>query len=89
MAYLYVRQRVADFDHWYKIFKSHAQAQREAGLKNLQLLRDVADQNIIVCIFEVENLEKARAFTEAPEASIAQKESGIIGEPEVLFLEEV
>ncbi|UCC39764.1 MAG: hypothetical protein JSV96_18635 [Candidatus Aminicenantes bacterium] len=89
MLYLLVRHRVADFDKWYSVFKSHAEAQREAGLKDLQLLRDAADPNIIVCLFKVDDVQKARAFTGSREAGDAQRESGIIGEPEILLLDEI
>jgi len=89
MPYLFVRQRVADFDQWYSVFRSHAEAQKEAGLKDLQLLRDAADPNIIVCFFTVEDIDRARAFTEAPQASEAQKESGVIGDPDIIWLDEI
>ena len=89
MPYLFVRQRVKDFDTWYSVFQSHAGGLEEAGLTDLQLLRDVSDENVVVCMFRVEDLAKARAFTETPEASEAKTDSGIIGEPEVLWLEEL
>lgn len=89
MPYLMVKQKVEDYDKWYKVFNSYDEAQHEAGLKDLQLLRDVSDPNTIVCIFKVDDLEKAKAFTEAPHASDAQVESGIIGTPEVLWLKEI
>ncbi len=89
MQYLYVKQKVEDFDRWYSVFNSHAQAQQEAGLKDLQLFRDNSDPNTIVCLFRVYDMEKARAFTETPEAEDAQEESGMIGEPEVLWLNEI
>ena len=50
MPYLYVKQKVADFDKWYSVFKSNEKAQQEAGFTELQLLRDVADPNIIVLL---------------------------------------
>jgi hypothetical protein len=89
MPYLYVRQRVKDFDTWYSVFQSHTEAAEKAGLTDLQLLRDVSDENVIVCLFRIEDLARARAFTETPEASEAKTDSGIIGEPEVLWLEEL
>jgi len=89
MTYLLVRQRVADFDRWHSIFKSHAAAQREAGLKDPQVLRDAEDPGIVVCILKVEDPDKAKAFTETKEAGEAKNESGIIGEPEILLLNEV
>ena len=89
MPYLYVRQKVADFDQWYSVFRSHDGAQQEASLKDLQLLRDVGDPNIVVCFFKVDDVDKARAFIQSGDASEAQKESGMIGEPEVLWLNEI
>ncbi len=89
MNYLFVRQKVEDFDKWYAVFTSHAEAQRQAGLVDLQLLRDVSDPNTIVCFFRVEDLEKARAFTGSPDAEDAQVDSGIIGTPDVLWLGEI
>jgi hypothetical protein len=85
MPYLYVRQKVVDFDQWYSVFRSHDEAQQEAGLKDLQLLTDVGDPNIVVCFFKVDDVDKARAFTQSGDASEAQKESGMIGEPEILW----
>ena len=76
MPYLLVKQRVEDYDKWYAVFASHAEAQREAGLTDLQLLRDIADPNVVVCLFKVEDLEKAKAFTESPDVDEAQAESG-------------
>ncbi len=89
MQYLYVRQKVADYSKWLEVFESHAEAQKEAGLRDLQLLRDVNEPNIVVCIFRVEDVEKARVFTSAPQATKARQDSGIIDTPEVLWLEKI
>jgi len=89
MPYLLVRHRVADFDRWYKVFKSHAEAQREAGFSDFQLLRDAKDPNIIVCLFKVDDMDKARAFTQSGDSQRAQKNSGVIGPPEILLLKEI
>lgn len=89
MTYLLVQHKVVDFDKWYSVFKSHAEAQRKAGLKDLQLLRDAEDPNIIVCFFKIDDMEKAKAFTESRHSHEAQKESGVIGEPEILLLDEI
>jgi len=89
MPYLFVKQKVEDFDKWYAVFKSHEEAQKEAGLKDLKLLRESKDANTIICFFYIENHESAKKFTEAPEASDALVASGIIGIPEVMLLDEV
>lgn len=89
MPYLLVKQKVEDFEKWYNVFKSHEDAQKEAGLKDLQLLRDISDANTIVCIFKVDDIKKAKSFTDTPEASDAQNEAGMIGKPEILLLDEI
>ena len=89
MQYLLVRHKVADFDRWYSVFRSHAEAQQEAGLKDLQLFRDAADPNDVVVLFRVDDLDEVKAFTESPESYEAKEESGVIGEPEVLWLNKI
>ena len=89
MPYLMVRQRVIDYDKWYAVFEAHAEAQRESGLVDLQLMRDVSDPNTIVCFFRVEDIARARDFTRSPEADSAKDKSGVIGTPEVLWLDEI
>ncbi|MBU1100260.1 MAG: hypothetical protein KKA84_07625 [Bacteroidetes bacterium] len=87
MKYLYVKQIVEDFDRWYKIFASHTEAQEKVGLCDMELMRDAFNPNIVTCIFRVTDIEKARAFTGAPEAKNAQKESGMLEEPVMRFME--
>jgi hypothetical protein len=89
MPYLYVKQKVRNFNDWHRVFKSHEGSHKDVGLKDLKLLRDANDETTIVCLFYVDDIESARAFTEAPEAEDAQLEAGIIGIPEILFLEEI
>jgi len=89
MNYLIVKQKVEDFETWYTIFKSHEEAQKEAGLSNAQIFKDHVDLQTVVCMFQVNDVEKAKAFTQAPDVDQAQEESGMIGKPEILFLKEI
>lgn len=86
MHYLFVKHKVVDFARWSQIFQGHAEAQRQAGLELLHLLRDVADPNLVMMLFSAHDPEKAMAFTRAPAASEAAQSSGVIGVPEILFL---
>lgn len=86
MHCLMARHRVADFDSWNAVFRSHAGAQREAGLHLLHLLRDAADPNLVVILFTADDPAKARAFTQAPSAGEAAEASGVIGTPEISLL---
>ena len=86
MTYMLCKHRVHDSERWPGFLTSHAEAQKRAGLHLLHLLRGTYDPNVIVYLFKVDNINSARAFTEAPEASKAGEESGVIGKPEIVLL---
>lgn len=88
MHYLLCKQVVSDYAKWRRVFDSHTEAQRESGLHLLHVLRDTADRNVVVAFFKVDDLGKARVFTEAPAAHEAAEISGVIGVPEVSLLSE-
>jgi len=89
MPYLLVKQKITDFERWYAIFKSDARAQKEAGLHDLVILKDMTDPKLIVCIFKIDSIEKAKTFTDSPGSGKSAELSGVIGTPEILFLEKV
>jgi len=78
MLYLMARHELADFDRWHRIFRSHADAQRRAGLHLIHVLRGVDDPNRVVAFFEVDDLEKAQAFTGTPGARQAGGLGGVL-----------
>jgi hypothetical protein len=86
MDYMLCRHRVSDYGLWRKVFDSHAEAQRQAGLHILHVLRDADDFNLVVFLFRIDDPAKAKSFTETPEAEDAGRESGVIGEVEISFL---
>jgi hypothetical protein len=86
MVVMLCRNRVADFAKWRGVFASHAQAHRDAGLRLMNLWRDVAEPNNVFFLFEVTNLDKARAFISNPAAAEAGKASGVL-DGEYHFLE--
>ncbi len=86
MYYLLCKHKVADYEQWRRVFDSGAEAQKASGLRVLHVLRDTNDPDLVVMLFEAEDLERAKQFTEAPSAGESAACSGIIGAPEVLFL---
>jgi hypothetical protein len=86
--YLLCKHKVADYAKWRRIFDSHAEAQRASGLHLLHVLRDTADPNLLVLLFRADDLDRARAFTQAPSASESAEMSGVLGVPEISFLSE-
>ena len=86
MAYLLVRHKVADFSNWKRVFDSHAEAQRQSGLRIEKVLRNLDDPNEVVLLFTVTDLDKARAFVSSPEVPRAKAESGLVDRPDIYFV---
>ena len=72
------RNRVVDFARWRRVFASHADAHRAAGLVLEHFWCDVNDPNNVFFVFEVRDVEKARAFIQAPDAADAAAASGVL-----------
>ena len=47
MPYVLARHKVADFAKWKRIYDSHLPARQKAGLKELHLLRNADDSNVL------------------------------------------
>lgn len=67
----------ADFDAWKSVFDSHSEAHRAAGLTLEGLWRDIDDPNEVIFIFQVSDLEKARAFVSAPAGIESAHRAGV------------
>lgn len=89
MVHMLVRHRVVEFSRWKRVFDSHAAAQRQAGLRVTHVMRNTADPSEVVLLFEVEDFDRARAFVTSPAVPDVQEESGVLDEPEILFLRSV
>jgi len=87
-TYTLCRNRLIDFARRKRVFNSHAEAHRGGGLNLLHLWRSLDDPSNVFFLFEVNSIEKARAFISAPEAAEAGRVSGII-DGEMHFLEEI
>jgi heme-degrading monooxygenase HmoA len=86
MTHLLVRHNVTDFTKWKPVYDAHLAARQQAGLREKNLLRSVNNPNEVVLLFEAEDLQKAQAFTESSDLLAAMQEAGVVGKPEILFL---
>jgi hypothetical protein len=86
MGYLLVRHKVKEFYEWKRVFDSHHDAQRRAGLKIEKVMRNLYDPEEVFLLFEVTDLAKARGFVFSPEVPDAQSQSGIVDKPDIYFM---
>ena len=88
MSYLVIRHKVKDYAKWKPMFDGHAPTRKAQGCKGGQLLRSIDKPSEVVIIFEWDNLDKARAFTQSDDLRKTMEKAGVIGKPEFFFLEE-
>lgn len=58
------------------------------GKKSYQILRPENDANGVVALLEWDNLDNARKYATSPELKEAMAQAGVIGKPDIMFLEE-
>jgi hypothetical protein len=86
MRYMLCRNKVRDFATWKRVFDTHAAAHRAAGLELLHVARNLGDPNDVYFVFEIDTVERAKAFINAPGAAAAAGDSGVM-EGEYRFVE--
>ncbi len=89
MTYLLVRHKVEDYARWKTVYDEHAASRKAHGSRGARVLQNVADRSEQLILTEWPDLEHARKFAGSPDLKEAMKQAGVIGAPEVIFLEEV
>jgi len=84
--YLMIHIHIGDFSKWKAVYDGHIEARKQAGMKELHVLRNMENPNEITVLFELEDLEKAKAFLDSDDLREKIKESGVVGEPKFEFL---
>ena len=83
-----VSLKVADFDDWKAVFDSLASSPRGGWYKRQGLSEFLDDPNNPIAIGTAPSKETFLAFFTTPEIQEDQKKAGILGPPEITFLEE-
>ena len=87
MKYMLVRHKVADFEVWKKVFDSHGEAQKEAGMVVEKLMRNTEDPNELFLLLKVTDSEAAHAFVNTPAAEEAADLAGVLDDPDCWYLD--
>ncbi|GIT59810.1 MAG: hypothetical protein VX559_01620 [Pseudomonadota bacterium] len=82
-----VSLKVEDFDKWYAAFSSTSGKREEAGIQ-AKGHRNIDDPNNAVAIGTAASKEEFLGFFTTPEMQEIQKDAGVLGPPDVTFLEE-
>ena len=83
-----VSLKVAEFSKWKAGFDAHAEERAEAGL-NAVAHQNIDDQNNAIVIGTAPSKEAFLAFFTTPETQELQKKAGVLGPPEIKFINPV
>ena len=86
MNYVLIKHKVADFDPWKSAYDEHEGTRQTMGLKEVHLLRERGNPNLVVLLFHAADPERATAFIQSEDLKSIMKKAGVMGMPEILFL---
>ena len=89
MAHLLVRNKVQDYAAWKAVFDEHDGMRRANGGGNYQLFRSANDPNDITILAEWDSIENAQRFAASTDLREAMMKAGVVGQPDVVFLNKV
>ena len=87
-AIVQVHHRVQSYDAWRPFFEEHRRVREQHGATGHRIYKAAGDPNDIVILNEFESAEGAKAFASDPSLRSIMGSAGVLGAPEVLFLEE-
>lgn len=88
MPYLVIRHKVKDYNKWKPIFDEHAATRKKYGCKGGKLYRSNGESSEVVIVSEWDDLGKAREFAQTEDLQKTMERAGVIGDPEIFFLED-
>jgi quinol monooxygenase YgiN len=87
MIYLNIRFAAADYTQWRAAFDARESVRRAAGATGVQqVFRDLENPNTVTLVMEWQSADQARKFAQDPALREAMEKSGVIGAPEIRFL---
>jgi hypothetical protein len=81
-----VRHEVSDYAAWKRGFDDHANARARAGIIGHAVNLSAQSPNVVVVYLQAESLDALRAFASMPELEETMKSAGVIGAPDVSFV---
>jgi heme-degrading monooxygenase HmoA len=89
MTYVLAIQQIKDYNKWKKVFDKHGEVRKNKGSKGATIYRDSNDPKKLVIITKWDDMEAAKNFSLAEDLKIAMKKAGVMGLPELYYLEEI
>ena len=89
MVTLFVRHQVEDYGKWREGYDGNAAMIAGLGVREASVYRSVDDGNNLTVSHDFDSIDAARKFAGSDELKAAMQELGVVGHPEVWFVEGV
>ncbi|MBK8585427.1 MAG: cyclase [Bacteroidetes bacterium] len=81
-----INHKVKDFDAWLKVYDGEGVATRaEEGMVDVLLARGIDDPNIVYIVFDITDMEKAKAALSSESKKNLMMSAGVEGAPKMDF----
>ena len=88
MIHMIMRHKVADYGRWKEAFDAHLNTRKANGEIAFRLLLSVEDPRDVTIVMDWDGLERARRFAGSDDLKQTMQNAGVVGEPEIRFLED-
>jgi len=89
MSYLLIKAKTGEYNKWKSFYDKHLEMRKASGSKGSRIFRNASDPNETMILFEWNNTESARKFTQSDDLRLKMQESGVTGKPDFFFLDEI
>lgn len=87
MPAVIINHRVADFATWLKAYEDHASKRSAAGITSSIVCQSVDDPNDVSIYFEVQDLGRAREFSQSEDLKQTMQAAGVVSQPTFRFMQ--
>jgi quinol monooxygenase YgiN len=89
MTTMFIKSKVNDYSQWKHIYDGFASLRKQKGVKGASVHRDTNDPNTIIVTQRFKDTNTATTFAKSEELKSAMAKSGVSGQPEIWFGEDI
>ena len=89
MAHILIHHKIEDYSKWKPAFDDHASYRAENGSMGGKVFRNADNPNDIFVLLEINSIENAKKFVSSVDTQEAMKNAGVVGMPEIYFVDEI
>jgi hypothetical protein len=89
MAHILIHHKIEDYGKWKPAFDAHSSYRAENGSMGGKVFRNADDPNDLFILLEINSIDNAKKFVSSDATKEAMKNAGVIGMPEIYFVDEI